>query len=320
MVTAVYHRSMTRPSCLSVLALALAGCGSGGGASPDAAVAREAAADHLVPDARPLPLIFGGARPVQLDVPPSYDPTRPTPLLLILHGYGASGTIQQTYFGFRDLAKRERVLVLAPNGTLDSTKSLFWNATDACCDFEGKQIDDVGYLTGLISEVAGAYNVDPKRIYAMGHSNGGFMAHRLACDRAQTFAAIVSVAGALPEAAAACQPKETLSVLQVHGDKDGSVLFGGSVIGPGTKAYPGAKATVARWASLNGCGADLVPSGESFDADALVAGDETTVARHACPTGLDAELWQIVGGAHVPIFTATFSQRAWQWLSEHPKR
>lgn len=311
---------MMRTYSVTLLALALAGCGSNGGASPDATVVREAAADRLVPDAKPLPLTFGGARPVQLDVPASYDPTRPTPLLLILHGYGASGYIQQTYFGFRDLATRERVLVLAPNGTLDSTQRLFWNATDACCDFEGKQIDDVGYLTGLISEVAGSYNVDPKRIYAMGHSNGGFMAHRLACDRSQTFAAILSVAGALPEAAAACQPKEKVSALQVHGDKDGSVLFeGGSVIGPGTKAYPGAKETVARWASLSGCGAELTPSGESFDADALVAGDETTVARHACPTGLDAELWQIVGGAHVPLFTATFSQRAWQWLSKHAK-
>jgi polyhydroxybutyrate depolymerase len=306
--------------CWLTLTVALLGGCSSSSESADAAIARDTATDARRADAATLPLRFGGARPVGLDVPASYDPAQPTPLLLVLHGYGANGYVQQTYFGFRDLAKRERVLVLAPNGTEDSQKKLFWNATEACCDFDGKNVDDVGYLAGLVAEVSKHYNVDPRRVYAIGHSNGGFMAHRLACDRAETFAAIVSVAGAMPYEAAACQPKGKPSVLQVHGDQDTSVLFeGGSVVGTGEKPYPGAKATVARWAGLNGCGAALVASAETLDADALVAGSETTLARHVCPTGLDAELWQIVGGSHVPLFTKQFADRAWQWLELHPR-
>ena len=66
----------------------------------------------------------------------------------------------------------------------------------ACCDKYDAKPDDVGYLTGLIDEIiAAGWPVDPKRIYLFGHSNGGYMAHRMACDRADRIAAIICLAG-----------------------------------------------------------------------------------------------------------------------------
>ncbi|MCC6747062.1 MAG: prolyl oligopeptidase family serine peptidase [Deltaproteobacteria bacterium] len=321
------HTSRSFPARVTAVIVLLGGCtsSSGGGdagVAGEASVLREAGAVDARPaDAASRPVTFGGARPVRLEVPANYDPKVPTPLVLVLHGYGATGFIQATFFGYRDLPKRERVLVLAPDGTEDSSKKLFWNATDACCNFDGQNVDDVAYLTGLVAEVSRHYTVDAKRVYAIGHSNGGYMAHRLACDRAGTFAAIVSLAGALADKSADCQPTDKVSVVQAHGDKDDVVRFegGSGVVGKGKGPYPGAKTTVARWAALNGCGPDLTPTGETLDLDSSLAGSETMVARHACSKGLDVELWTIVGGLHTPLLTSQFGERTWQWLKAHPK-
>ena len=51
-------------------------------------------------------------------------------------------------------------------------------------------------VDAILADVKAKYNVDPKRVFVIGHSNGGFMSHRLACDRASDVAAIVSLAGA----------------------------------------------------------------------------------------------------------------------------
>ncbi len=307
---------------LVAVGLFVAGCegtrGPGEGSGRSAAVAAE------VGDGRGEPrfVTVGGARPASLEVPAGYDPKLPTPLVLVLHGYGGQGREHAAHLGYLDLPRRERVLVLTPDGTEDSSGRRFWNASDACCDFESRGVDDVAYLTGLVAEVGRRFSVDARRVYVVGHSNGGYMAHRLACEGADTFAAIVSLAGAAPDALAVCEPKQAVSVLQLHGDRDDVVLFegGARVVGKGKGSYPGARTTVARAAVRNGCGSALVPSGQTFDLDASLSGQETRVARHACPKGLDAELWTIEGGGHMPKLTSEFADRTWRWLQAHPKR
>src|SRR5690348_1716650 len=120
-----------------VLALAVAGCGGGDGDDDDGLG---------------LPLVFGGDRPVELQVPELLE-GETYPLVVILHGYGASGFLQQAYFEMSDLAEREGVFVLAPDGLTDSAGRQFWNADPTCCDFDGSNPDDVAYLGGLIDDV-----------------------------------------------------------------------------------------------------------------------------------------------------------------------
>ena len=67
-------------------------------------------------------------------------------------------------------------------------------------------MDDVGYLSGLIAEAEQTYNIDPKRVYLIGHSNGGFMSFRMACEASELITAIVSLAGSTFENPADCQP------------------------------------------------------------------------------------------------------------------
>src|SRR5205814_3467937 len=114
-------------------------------------------------------------------VPPGYDATKPTPLLILLHGYTASGAQQEMYFKLGPVANAQGFLYAIPDGTVDGAGNRFWNATDACCNYFGSAVDDVAYLGAIMDDVGTRYNVDPKPIFVVGHSNGGFMAHRLAC-------------------------------------------------------------------------------------------------------------------------------------------
>src|SRR5262245_64945839 len=141
------------------------------------------------------PTIFGGDRPVTLRTPEPVDFGRSYPLVVVLHGYTASGFFQLAYFGLGDLATRGDAFVLAPDGLVDSRGNQFWNADPVCCDFDGKHPDDVGYLGGLVEDVMASWPIDPKAVAAVGHSNGAWMAYRLACDRSDLFPTIVALAG-----------------------------------------------------------------------------------------------------------------------------
>src|ERR1019366_9548928 len=113
-----------------------------------------------------------------------YDPVpsgytgAPTPLVILLHGYSINGAEEDLYLGLRSVAESKTVLYAHPDGTMNPAGNRFWNATDACCDLYGSGVDDSTYLASLVAEIGTRYAVDPKRVYFMGHSNGGVMSLR----------------------------------------------------------------------------------------------------------------------------------------------
>ena len=265
-------------------------------------------ADLALPDGGVLAL-----RPYDVDVPAAYDSAVAHPLLVLLHGYASNGADIAHYFGIPALVEARQILVARPNGTVDGAGHRFWNATDACCDYGGSGVDDVGYLSAVIDDVEQTYNIDPKRVFVAGHSNGGFMAHRLACDSAGRVAGIVALAGVVWEAADLCQPSEPVAVLQVHGDHDDTIPFSG------TLSEPSAVRTVATWAMKNGCTGGLQDRGTTLDLDASLPGSETLVAGWSCSAGA-AELWDIQGAQHEPdLRLPDWSNDIFDWLMQHPK-
>jgi polyhydroxybutyrate depolymerase len=314
-----------RWALLSALLVVSAACGRG---APGATASREARAAASGPKRA-----AGSCAPAPRA--PASGPPRPAPfvlglagggpprgLLLALHGYGDDGRRFATDLDLPALAARARFVLVAPDGTPDRHGRRFWNATDACCDFDGLAVDDVAYLTGLVREVAATWRVPRDRIYVLGLSNGAFMAHRLACEAADDFAAIVAVAGAPFADEARCRPRSPVSVLQVHGDADAIIAYAGGrdVLGRGGAAYPGAREAARRWARLDGCGGPLAPAGPALDLDAAVPGAETRVeAAPGCPPGVDVRLFTMHGAPHVPAFSAAFGARVWEWLAAHPK-
>ncbi|MBW2525299.1 MAG: hypothetical protein JRI23_14030 [Deltaproteobacteria bacterium] len=277
---------MLRPLLL-LLSLALAACSS---SSKDDVV------DPGPVDDSPL----GGDRPVLPILPTSYEPGVATPLVILLHGYGASGAANDLVLRLADEVDRREFILLRPDGTLDQDSRRFWNATDRCCDFYGAGIDDVAYIDGLIAEARERFAIS--RVALIGHSNGAYMSHRYACDRASNIDVFASIAGATWQDESMCQPDATAALLQIHGTEDGSVEYEGSPGDAERPAYPGAVETVTRWAAYNGCDATTESDGErdySLDID----GAETTVTRHpSCEPGGAAELWTMLGEGHVPGF------------------
>lgn len=256
-------------------------------------------------------------RPYDVTVPSAYDPARPTPLVVVLHGYMTTAEVQDRYFKASVLAQTKNFLVALPNGVKDQLGNQMWHATDACCNFGGVEVDDVAYLRGVIADMKSHYNVDPKRVFLIGHSNGGFMAHRLACELSAEIAAIVSLAGMGWQDPSKCHPTDPVSVLQIHGDADETISYGGGTVFGSGPTFPGAVATVASWAAKNGCAETLTDDGH-LDLVTDLDGEETRMARHACTSGA-VELWTIEGGRHVPRLQPTSAERIYAFLEAHPK-
>jgi polyhydroxybutyrate depolymerase len=256
-----------------------------------------------------------GGRGYDVRVAESHDRKAPAPVLFLLHPYATQPQDAEAYFQFKDALGQRGWILVVPGGTLDRDQAPFWNATDACCDRFGSGVDDLGYLDGVIADVERRFAVDPRRVFAMGTSNGGFFAHRLACDRSEKFTAVVSINGAGFADMARCQAKQNVALLQVHGDQDELVLYDGGtqLLGAETlEPYAGARGPVAWWAKHNGCTA-LGPAASGLDFDRTLPGDETRVeAWGGC--GAPVELWTVVGGKHFLPPSATATATLLQWL------
>jgi polyhydroxybutyrate depolymerase len=312
-------------SLVSLLALGALGCASSSSSAP-AGGAVDAGADAPSSDAS-TPIedwVYGGDRPVNLfKFPDGADPKKPLPLVMVLHGYGASGIVQSAYFGLTKLVNDKQFLLIAPDGTPDKGAKRFWNAVDACCDFDKTRVDDVKYLTGLVEEVATKWAVDRKRIYLVGHSNGGAMSYRLSCDAAETFAAAFVLAPLFYGDAAKCAPKAPVSIRHVHGTADETVAYEGNGAAPGSLVanYPAATKVVETWAKYNGCSPTPDTSAAPLDLDTALPGAETTITSYpGCKNGAATELLTIAGGGHIPMnFPPDLPNQIWAWLSAHPK-
>lgn len=261
---------------------------------------------------------FGGDRPVKLHVPASYQCGSSAPLLFMLHGYTSTGDIEELYFNLTAASDAKGFLYAHPEGTKDSQQSQFWNATDACCNFYGSKVDDSAYLVGLIDEISAEYNVDPKRVYLFGHSNGAFMAYRMACDHADRIAAIGGLAGAMFQDPSKCAATAPVSVLAIHGTLDASIAYAGGLIG--ANAYPSATTTVADWAKIDGCDPTPDASGAPLDLDSVLMGadlsaNETTVSKYGnCKDGASVALYTMQGGGHIPTLSKTFTSSVVDFL------
>ena len=151
--------------------------------------APEATADQVIQ-------VNAGRGNVNVYYPDSYDPSEPLPLLIGLHGYSHYGQGFEDYLQLRPHVDSRKFIYLYPNGTIDPWGNRYWNATNNCCDFWNTNVNDSGYIQALVSLVKGSLSVDENRVATIGHSNGGYMSYRLACDAPETFAAIISIAGA----------------------------------------------------------------------------------------------------------------------------
>ncbi len=229
--------------------------------------------------------VDGAERRYLLHVPPRLGASAAA-VVVMLHGSGGTGRQLAAGTGFSAEANRRGFIVLYPDGI-----DRHWN--------DGRQAggaDDVAFIRALLDSVAPALGGDARRYYAAGISNGAMFAHRLACDLPGRFAAIASVAGAVPEELAPrCTAIPATSVIAFNGTADRLVHYERD--GGGVGGLLGAVESATHWAEIAHC---ATPPAHALEPDRAPA-DGTRVRLtqwSGCDTGTAVVLYTIEAGGH----------------------
>jgi polyhydroxybutyrate depolymerase len=247
-------------------------------------------------------------RPYELTLPASDDGS-PLPLVILAHGYGVNGVGQDFLFPFSKIVDSNRFLYAEPHGTQDRAGRRFWNATDQCCNFEKLPVDDVGFFRALIDDVKATHAV--KKVFVVGHSNGGFMALRLACEASDAIDGVVSVSGSTWNDFTRCPSGRVIPLLLVHGTVDGTIPYEGA-----PDRYPGAIETGRRFARRAGC-TGTWEEYERSDFVSSVPDAETKRERFTGCSTAPIELWTMEGEGHAPVFDERWTRATVTWLQEN---
>lgn len=196
----------------------------------------------------------------RVHVPADYSPATPSPVVFAFHGGGGSMDIQanDTYYGQISKSEQAGYIAVFPNGysRFKSGMLATWNAGNCCGEARDKNIDDVGFVREIIRHLKVQLNIDDKRIFADGMSNGGMMVYRLACEMPDVFRAVASVAGT--DNTRSCSPNTPISILHIHARDDDTELFDG---GAGKKSakvtnFVSVPDSIAKWVKLDACSAN----------------------------------------------------------------
>lgn len=220
-------------------------------------------------------------RTVRVHVPASYDPDVGAPVVINLHGYSYDGQDQAAVSKILAVSDSAGFIAVHPDGH-DSPRG--WNAGVCCGSAATSGTNDTAWIASVIDELETKLCVDPARVFAMGLSNGGFMAHRLACELSDRIAAIGAVAGVV--GISSCTPSRPVPVFQVHGTSDFVVPYNGG----GFNDNEPVATTIDRWKTTNGC--------TGAPTTTYQQGDASCSTYATCTDNANVTLCTIEGGGH----------------------
>lgn len=221
------------------------------------------------------------------------------PLLVALHGGLGGGRQFELNSGFDGLAEANGFLVVYPDGSGTGAAGLSggtWNG-GACCGAAARTgVDDVAFIRQVVGAVEDDHAVDASRVFAAGHSNGGIMAYRLACEAADVFSAVAVQSSTLE--VTPCRPSRPVSLLHIHGTADRNVPIDG---GPGSEGPSNADFNppldgIRTIVAADGCPADptVGPAGLVDPANT----DLDVQTWQPCDAGAVVQFVEVAGAAH----------------------
>lgn len=181
---------------------------------------------------------FGDGNPIgrkyNIFIPSSYSGDSPIPLLFVIHGFGPSGSSLEDFeskTGMNLVAEAHHFAVVYPRGLGDGSwygldSWISWNVIHGFGYAWKRGLDDTGLMVAIANDISSRMNIDPNRIYAHGHSNGGMLTYLLGCERSDVFAAVAPMAGVNPISnpawhPGACQLNRGVAINVWYGVSDG---------------------------------------------------------------------------------------------------
>lgn len=232
----------------------------------------------------------GRRRRYELHVPRGYDKSRKWPVVLNFHGGGGRAGTARLQTGMDVKSDSAGFIVVYPDGTGKyAGRLLTWNAGVCCGYAKDNKVDDVGFTRELLRDLSGIFNVDPKRVYATGLSNGALMAQRLGCELSDKIAAIAPVAGV--RGVSRCKPERAVSVMHFHGTADRNDPYDGGV-GANSAArvnFISVRESIDGWINIDKCSTKPTETYKRGDA---------RVDVYCAPGGAEVVLVTIEGGGH----------------------
>ncbi len=182
-------------------------------------------------------------------------------------------------------------------------------------------MDDVGFTRALIDELAKSINIDPRRVYATGFSNGAIMVYRLGCELSDRLAAIAPVSATqILDDQSVCRPSRNVPVIHFHGTADRLNPYDGGTTAAGFK-FVSVKEAMTFWSAKNACPAPQRTESGTIQHDIYAP----------CANKSAVELYTIVGGEHAwpggeavtlqigkPTTEIYASPLMWEFFTAHP--
>lgn len=263
-------------------------------------------------------------------LPATYDARKRTPVVVAFHGGGTNAENMVSFSGLNEKSDEAGFIVVYPSGSGRFRKMHTFNGGNCCGYAAANKVDDVEFTRKILDDLAASANIDPKRVFATGMSNGAIMAYRLASELSDRIAAIAPVGG--PMGTATVNPKRPVSVIHMHGtDDEFAPLRGGKGRGFSGTAFYSVERSVQAWVEANGCGPEPVVTKVPDTAK-----DGTAVVRTTygpCKDGAEVVLVAIEGGGHtwpgrVPPLRAlgrstkniSANDLMWEFFEKHPMK
>jgi polyhydroxybutyrate depolymerase len=247
----------------------------------------------------------GRRRTYVVHVPSSYQGNVPVPAVFDFHGYGSSGMGQMGASGFRQQSDEHGFIAVYPDGVGGS-----WHVNGCCGQAAAAMLDEVAAVRAILSQLKQQLCIDPRRIYASGVSQGGGMAHHVACLAADVFAAVAPVSSDLRTEP--CEPVQPVSEISFRGTADTLSAYEGGPVGPAGMQYQsiGALPTLARWAEINDC------------TDTAAPALELCQTHTQCADGSEVTLCTLPSAGHV-LYTNpsnfAVAKTAWEMFARHSR-
>lgn len=143
-------------------------------------------------------------------------------LVFILHGNGGTGALMKTVTGFNDIADKNNMIVVYPDGYDQA-----WN--DGRSTVRVKNIDDVKFFKTMTESLIKKYDINPSKVYAAGLSNGAMMALRLSCE-SNIFKGVAAISASMPQDMLNRCSNKPISRLMMVGNKDPIIPYNGGEI------------------------------------------------------------------------------------------